>query len=177
MKPTLPLIFGIPAISAIVLGLGQPTPGAATPAPPAPSEAAGRAFTLFVYETKDSFRVRTDPDRSGAYWGAFASYGRELSAAGVLRGGDALLPIESGTRIAMDGGAISSTPIVPSTNGLELGGSFVIEVADLAAATAWAEKCPAASTGMVIIRENIPQTAAMAASPSPSEPAAKGARK
>jgi hypothetical protein len=147
-------------ISALVLALSGPTGSHASAQAATATVASGKTFTLLVYETEDSFRARTDPDRSAPYWTAFANFGSELAAANVLRSGGAFLPISSGRRVAMTNGTVSSSQIKPDTTGLELGGSFVIEVADMTAAEAWAAKCPATSTGMVIVRENVPMAAA-----------------
>ena len=177
MKRIGSIVLGISTASAVTLATVTASSNQASTAAAMSSAPSGKTFTLFVYETQESFRVRTDPNASAAYWAAFAEYGNDLAAAGVLRGGGAVVEIGAGRRIAMKDGMISTSPITPDASGLELGGSFIIEVVNMAAAEAWAAKCPTASTGAVVIRENVPMSAAMGAPATPGTTAPQGEAK
>jgi hypothetical protein len=119
-------------ITALGLMLAA-TPGLAEP------------FVLLIYETPAQIALREDQGAAGAaYWGAFAEFGKQATAAGILRGGAALVPVP----VAVAGHADVS-------GGLVLGGFFLIDVADSAAAAEWAGKIPAAATGAVEVRATV----------------------
>lgn len=113
-------------------------------------------YTLFIYETATDLAARTDEKRGPAYWEAFAAYGNQLKEAGVLRGGSALQAGEQaivverseGRRTLMKG-AYAKTPT-------QLGGYFIIDVANLDAAIEWAGRAPNAGTGAVEVRPAFP---------------------
>ncbi len=81
----------------------------------------------------------------GAYIGA-------LNEAGVFIDTDWLQPVQTATTLTLKGGSkqVQDGPFADTKE--TLGGYFVIDVPDLDAAMAWAEKCPAAKTGKVEIR-------------------------
>ena len=83
---------------------------------------------------------------------AFDAYGKSLDAAGVLVSADILQPVAAATTVTLRGGTlqIQDGPFADTKE--KLGGSFVIEVPDLDAAIAWAEKCPGAQYGVIEIR-------------------------
>ncbi len=55
----------------------------------APTQAA--PFTLFIYEDQSQLDLRPGTDSaSQAYWASHDAFGKDLAAAGVLRGGSAL---------------------------------------------------------------------------------------
>ncbi len=84
----------------------------------------------------------------GAYIGA-------LQEAGVFVDTDWLMPVETATTLSMKGGVktVQDGPFAETKE--TLGGNFVIDVPDLDAALAWAEKCPAAKTGKIEIRASM----------------------
>lgn len=116
--------------------------------------AAAADYTLFVYETPADFAARTDPAKAGAYWAAYGAFSDAAGKAGVLKGGAPLMdPATGGTTGPLDAPRAKA----------QLSGYFVIEAPDLAAATAWARKLPAAASTRVEIRPNLPVAPAMAA--------------
>lgn len=103
--------------------------------------ARAEPFVLLVHETEAEIARRADPGADGAaYWAAYAAFGAEAQAAGVLRGGAAM-----GTVPVFVTDSLAKTPLV-------LGGFFQIDVPDLASAQDWAAKLPAAATGVVEVR-------------------------
>lgn len=113
-------------------------------------------YTILVYETAEELAARTDPKRSESYWAAYTDYSRALAEAGIVRGGAGLTPPQTATTLRVRGGkrAIHDGPFADTKE--QLGGFFVIEVADLDQALAWAAKCPSSSTGSVEVRPNLP---------------------
>ena len=97
----------------------------------ASSAAAAETFTLFVFESPAELARRADPGADGhAYWKEYADFGATLQVAGAIRGGS---PLEPAAGL--------------SAGDLPLGGYFVIDVADRAAAERFAADVPAARRG------------------------------
>ena len=83
---------------------------------------------------------------------AFVSYAATLQSAGVLVGAEVLQQSSSTTTLRLADGALQVQDGPFADTKEQLGGTFVIDVSDLDAALAWAEKCPAAQYGVVEIR-------------------------
>jgi hypothetical protein len=92
-------------------------------------------------------RAEVDPD--GPAWGA---YTQALIEAGVMRGGNALKPSFTATTVRLRDGKrhVQDGPYADTKE--NLGGYYIIEVADLDEALTWAAKNPAASSGAVEVR-------------------------
>jgi len=107
-----------------------------------------------------TFLLYTDPadlaDMTHEDWQAekqvYAAYIGALEQAGVFVDTDWLQPVETATTVTLKGGTkqIQDGPFTETKE--TLGGYFVIDVPDLDAALAWAEKCPTAKVGKVEIR-------------------------
>jgi hypothetical protein len=83
---------------------------------------------------------------------AFDAYAKALEDAGALLSAEVLAPSSATTTISRKTGVllIQDGPFADTKE--QLGGTFVIEVADLDAAIAWAERAPSALYGDVEIR-------------------------
>lgn len=83
---------------------------------------------------------------------AFDAYAKALDAAGVLRSAEVLTPSSTTTTITRATGEllVQDGPFADTKE--QLGGIVVIDVPDLDAALAWAEKAPVAEYGHVEIR-------------------------
>ena len=83
---------------------------------------------------------------------AFARYADDLDAAGVLIGTQVLQSASASTTYTARTGAaeIQDGPFADTKE--KLGGVFLLDLPDLDAALAWAEKCPAATWGSIEIR-------------------------
>ena len=83
---------------------------------------------------------------------AFASYAATLEAAGALIAAEVLRPSESTTTVTLVGGElrIQDGPFADTKE--QLGGVFVLDVADLDAALDWARQAPSVQWGSVEIR-------------------------
>ena len=83
---------------------------------------------------------------------AFDAYAKALDQAGVLASAGVLQPTRASTTVTLREGSlrVQDGPFADTKE--QLGGTFVIDVPDLDAALAWAEKCPAAQWGTVEIR-------------------------
>lgn len=83
---------------------------------------------------------------------AFDAYGKSLDAAGILVSADILQPAAVSTTVTLKNGELQVQDGPFADTKEKLGGTFVINVPDLDAAIAWAEKCPGAQYGVIEIR-------------------------
>lgn len=108
-------------------------------------------YMLAAIETEEDFSRRTGP-AAEAYWAGWQVYTKALREAGVLVTGEALNVPDTATTVrARDGKhVIEDGPFSESRE--QLAGFYIIEVADLDAALAWAARMPCAATGAVEVR-------------------------
>lgn len=113
-------------------------------------------YMLMFREGEAEFEMRDDPARAPAYWGAWMAYIDALNQAGIVVSGAGLQPPRSGTVVKVRDGQrqIEDGPY-PDTKE-QLGGYFVVEVADLDGALDWAARSPAAAYGSVEVRPVLP---------------------
>jgi hypothetical protein len=100
----------------------------------------------FIITTRpDDSSPKTDAPMDDAVFAAFMKYNEDLHVAGVLVASEGLLPGTPGARIAVSGGKrkVVDGPFAESKE--LVGGFYVLEVASLEEAKAWALRCP---TGM-----------------------------
>ncbi|ORM34412.1 YciI family protein [Williamsia sp. 1135] len=83
---------------------------------------------------------------------AFGVYGRALESAGVLVAGEILQPVAASTTVTLRNGSVQVQDGPFADTKEALAGVFVIDVPDLDAALAWAEKCPGAQYGVIEVR-------------------------
>ena len=83
---------------------------------------------------------------------AFHAYAKALTDAGVLRSAEILATVSNATSVSMKNGKlhVQDGPFADTKEAFA--GIFMIDVPDLDAALAWAEKCPAAHWGTIEIR-------------------------
>ncbi len=108
-------------------------------------------YTFLIYSDRADF-ADTGPEDWAEMKAAYQQYIGALQEAGVFVSTDWLQPAETATTITLKGGEkrIQDGPFAETKE--TLGGSFVVNVPDLDAAIAWAEKCPGAKMGKVEIR-------------------------
>lgn len=117
-------------------------------------------YAVMVIETESDFAARTDPVRSGPYWGAYAAYAQALREAGVAAGGNALQPPATATTVRVRNGkrSVQDGPFADTKE--QVAGMFVINVPTLDAALEWAARCPAAASACVEVRPVLPMASA-----------------
>jgi hypothetical protein len=83
---------------------------------------------------------------------AYVAYTEALKKAGVLAGSNRLQPTTAATTVRLANGKsqVLDGPYADSKE--QLGGYYLIDVADLDAAISWAARCPAAAHGAVEVR-------------------------
>jgi hypothetical protein len=87
------------------------------------------------------------PEQHGALFTAYQKYEVELKKAGVLLGGDPLLPSAGAVRISSTGGKRKVLDGPFSESKEIIGGYFLLEVKSRDEALEWASRCPAAELG------------------------------
>lgn len=114
-------------------------------------------YALFFYETEKQYTTSDHSPETEAYWGAWKAYVDDISASGIVRGGEGLLGPDTATSLRIRGGQnlVQDGPFADTKE--QLAGFFVIEVADIDAALVWAAKAPCAPYGGVEIRPTLPQ--------------------
>jgi hypothetical protein len=109
-------------------------------------------FMLGLITDEDRF-ANLSEERERERFGAYMAYRTALIEAGAFVAGTRLRPVTDATtvRIAPNGETqVLDGPYAEAKE--QLGGYFLIDVADLDAAIAWAARCPAASEGSVEVR-------------------------
>ena len=109
-------------------------------------------YMLILTESPEALAIREDPDRAAAYREAWMAYAQAIAQAGVLVAGAGLMPPRTATTVRLNGHGVQVEDGPFADTKEQLGGFYVIDVPDLDAALAWAEKCPAAQWGTIEIR-------------------------
>jgi hypothetical protein len=107
---------------------------------------------LMFYLSQEDQKVRDDPAAAVAYHAGWMAYVSAIRQSGHVRSGAGLQGAATATTVKVEGGKrhVQDGPFADTKE--QLGGFFVIDVPDLDAAIAWAERCPGAKTGIVEVR-------------------------
>lgn len=108
-------------------------------------------YALLIHYPQPAVPTLT-PDEIKAGMAAFQAYAQALDDAGVLLSAEVLQTVGSATSVSMKHGAlhVQDGPFADTKEAFA--GIFMLDVADLDAALAWAERCPAVWWGTVEIR-------------------------
>lgn len=108
-------------------------------------------YTFFLYSNEADMADVTPAqiEQSKAIFGAYIG---ALKEAGVFVDTDWLKPSTTATTMTLRDGSrrVQDGPYADTKE--QLGGYFVVDVPDLDAALAWAEKCPVAQYGIIEVR-------------------------
>lgn len=96
-----------------------------------------------------------DSAEGQAEHGAWMEYTQALAEAGVMRGGEALHPAPSATSVRVRDGETLTTDGPFAETKEVFTGFYLIDVPDLDAALAWAEKIPSVGYGTVELRPTV----------------------
>ncbi len=108
-------------------------------------------YTFLLYSNPADFADMTAEDIEQSKQ-AFGAYIGALQEAGVFVTTDWLQPVHTATTLSVRDGErrVQDGPFAETRE--TLGGFFLVDVPDLDAALAWAEKCPAAQYGKIEVR-------------------------
>jgi len=108
-------------------------------------------YLLMIYSKEGAWEKLTPAEQQQGM-AAYGAFTEALKKAGALAGSNRLRPASTATSVRISDGK-SQVLDGPYTDTKEqLGGYYLIDVADLDAALAWAARCPGASHGIVEVR-------------------------
>jgi hypothetical protein len=113
-------------------------------------------YAALLYYPVDRYWTSPEEAAHSPAYGKFMAAGAK---AGVIRGGEALHPVDTATTITVAGDAGGDVVVTdgPYAEAKEvLGGFYLIEAADLDEAIRWAAQIPAAWRGKVELRPVVP---------------------
>jgi hypothetical protein len=108
-------------------------------------------YMLLIYGNENGRANVSEADQQAEMAKWFA-YTEEMRAAGVSQQGDALQPTATATSVRAEGGEplVTDGPFAETKE--QLGGYYLLDVADLDEAIKWAQKCPGARYGTIELR-------------------------
>ena len=108
-------------------------------------------YLLMIYSNENGWNSMT-PEQQQQGAAAYKAYTEALQKSGALRGSNRLQPTSTATTVRVSGGKsqVLDGPYADSKE--QLAGYYLIDVADLDAAIAWANRCPGASHGVMEVR-------------------------
>ncbi|MDZ7823175.1 MAG: YciI family protein [Ahrensia sp.] len=108
-------------------------------------------YTFLLYSKESDF-ADVAPEDMGEQLAVYGKYIQALKDAGVFIDTDWLQPTMTATTVTLRGGTkqVQDGPFAETKE--QFGGYFVVDVPDLDAALAWAEKCPNVHYGLVEVR-------------------------
>ena len=108
-------------------------------------------YMLLIYGNEAGKKNMTKADGEQMY-AAYGAYTQALIKAGVMKAGDQLKPSDTATTVRIEGGKTKVLDGPYAETKEQLGGYYIIDVADADAALSWAAKCPGASMGAMEVR-------------------------
>lgn len=108
-------------------------------------------YMLLLYSDANRFLEMTPAEQKQGM-AAYQAFSEALTKAGALKGSNRLQPTSAATTVRLVDGKsqVLNGPYAESKE--QLGGYFLIDVADLDAALSWAARCPGAAHGVVEVR-------------------------
>lgn len=104
-------------------------------------------YLLLIYADE-----KATPAQSPASLQRWLEVTNEMKAAGVYRGGEALTGVATATTVRRSGADVLTTDGPFAETKEQLGGFYLIEVADVDEALKWAKKLPTVDYGSVEVR-------------------------
>jgi hypothetical protein len=108
-------------------------------------------YMLLIYGDEKAWTSLPKAGRQAMYE-AHMQYGKDMTEAGVLRGGSELAPTNSATTVRLKNGKPVSTDGPFAETKEQLGGYYLIECANLDEAIRWAGRCPSIEGGSIEVR-------------------------
>ena len=108
-------------------------------------------YLLMIYASEAGENAMS-PDDTGKLMQAYGAYTEALIKAGAMQAGERLRPSSDATSVRVRQGKteVLNGPYAETRE--QLGGYYLIDVADLDAALSWAARCPGSSHGTVEVR-------------------------
>lgn len=108
-------------------------------------------YALLIYGEESTWADMSEADMQRIY-AEHEAFGKALTEAGALCGGSELAPSDQATTVRFANGkhSLSDGPFAETRE--QLGGFYLIDVADLDEALEWARRMPAMTSGAVEVR-------------------------
>lgn len=108
-------------------------------------------FAILIYSNEEAM-LNADKASRETVLAAYGAYTEAIKASGVLLGSNRLRPTAAATAVRISDGKtqVLNGPFAETKE--QLGGYYIIDVADLDAAIAWGARCPGASLGTIEVR-------------------------
>lgn len=108
-------------------------------------------YLLMIY-SEEHAEETLSAAQAGEMMAAYGAYSEALRKAGAMVSGERLRPTTDATTVRLRGGKteVLNGPYAETRE--QFGGYYLIDVADLDAALAWAARCPGAAHGTVEVR-------------------------
>ena len=114
-------------------------------------------YMILIYADEKAW-AGLDEKQLKASYGEYMAYTQDLIKAGVLRGGSELKPVSTATTVKVRAGKVVTTDGPFAETKDQLGGYYLVDVADNDEAIRWAAKCPGAKHGACEVRPLNPMT-------------------
>ena len=108
-------------------------------------------YLLLIYGNEAAMAAAPEA-ASNEMYAAYMAYGKAMTDAGVLVGGQRLRPTSTATTVRATNGKIQVLDGPYAETKEQLGGYYLIEAPDLDAALSWAQRCPGAAQGVIEVR-------------------------
>ena len=108
-------------------------------------------YMFLIYHTPESEPVYGSPEFQ-AMMAGFAAFNEKAIADGVMRGGDALKPVDTATSVRVRGGKVETMDGPFAETREHLGGYYLLDVPDLDTALQYAAQIPVAQFGTIEVR-------------------------
>jgi len=111
-------------------------------------------YMLLIYGDEQAWN-QLSPQEINQTMQAYHRFTNDLVAAGAMRGGSELAPVATATTVRVRQGKTLTTDGPFAETREQLGGYYLIDVADLDEAIKWAARIPSALSGSIEIRPQI----------------------
>lgn len=108
-------------------------------------------YMLMIHDDGAAMQ-KADQAQREAFMAAYEAYTSAMMGAGIFRAGERLRPANSATTVRAPNGKAQVVNGPYAELKEQLGGFYVIEVADLDDAIKWAARCPSAAHGALEVR-------------------------
>jgi hypothetical protein len=108
-------------------------------------------YAALIYAAESGAPAPDSPEMEQIYQ-AYRAFTDEARKAGILKGGDGLLPTTTATTVRMHDGKTTSTQGPFAQTEEQLSGFFIVECKDLDDAITWAARIPDAARGSIELR-------------------------
>jgi len=107
---------------------------------------------LLLIHGSEAVESAMSEQKLGEVMAAFGAYTEALKKSGAYIGSNRLQPIAAATTVQVRDGKTSVLNGPYAETREQLGGYYMIEAPDLAAASEWAARCPSAAWGTIEVR-------------------------